>query len=373
MDCLEYFDHAAKRLLGTSESLRNPSYLEQFPAFGDEVFVQNSDQNKIVRRTTQLFVRRFAVKLGVNVLLGQHWLLTKSVMAIIKRYSIDVVVFANLLPPYLVSGRISKDILSVVDLVDHYPTIAAQNTPTFIPKRLLDLTFSYMMKSVISDSDATVACSYKLGEYANTMGANQMFRVPNGVEESFFSNYQKDAIEIRQKLGIASNDLAICFVGNLEYWLSMGDFIDALYMVKKKSKKRFKFLIAGGKLSTDYVNTVDLKIRQLGLGENVIRLGFVPHVDVPKYVAAADICVSPKSTKDPVSYYSSPVKVWEYLAQEKPVISTPIPEILLSANDCVSLANSREEYFNHLMAFMEDPEPFRERAKKGKAMVERYT
>ena len=102
-------------------------------------------------------------------------------------------------------------------------------------------------------------------------------------------------------------------------------------------------------------------------------MGFVPHSDVPKYIAAADICVSPKNPKDPVSYYSSPVKVWEYLAQGKPVISTPVPEILRCAIDCVSIANTREEYYDHNNEFYARPKFILRKAKKGRAMIEEYT
>jgi glycosyltransferase involved in cell wall biosynthesis len=65
--------------------------------------------------------------------------------------------------------------------------------------------------------------------------------------------------------------------------------------------------------------------------------------------------------------------VWEYLAQEKPVISTPVPEILRSASDCVSIANTSEDYFSHITSYLENSSIFKERAKKGKAMIRQYT
>ena len=126
--------------------------------------------------------------------------------------------------------------------------------------------------------------------------------------------------------------------------------------LRRKLRQKIKFYIVGGKLTTNYMGQIEKKVRELNLGENVIQVGFVPHSDVPKYIAAADLCVSPKNPLDPVSFYSSPVKVWEYLAQEKPVISTPVPEISVrTASDCVSIANTSEEYFHHMMAFLENP------------------
>lgn len=362
--------------LGHPNPCRLHHIFEQFPKFGDEIYVMRfSIQDKIVRKSNATV---FSIGDTPSSSLSTYYLVNsgvfaKSALAIISKFDIDVVLFANLFPPYIVSKSIPKELLSVVDLVDHYPTVAAENVPGIIPKQLVNYTFSRMMKSVISNSDSTVACSYKLAEYAKHMGARDVYRVPNGVEEYFFLDYQKEAAQIREKLGLEGSDLSICFVGNVEYWLSMDEFMDALYMVKKKITRRIKFYIVGGKLTTNYLGQIENKIRTLNLTENVIQVGFVPHSDVPKYIAAADICVSPKNPLDPVSYYSSPVKVWEYLAQGKPVISTPVPEILRSASDCVSIANTSEEYFTHIMNFLENPHVFIEKAKKGNAMIQQYT
>jgi glycosyltransferase involved in cell wall biosynthesis len=334
-----------------------------------------SIQDKIVRKShgTVFSIGDLPSTSLSKYYLANSGIFSKSASDIIKKFGIEIVIFANLFPPYLVSRSIPKELLSVVDLVDHYPTVAAENVPGIIPKRLVNYTFSHMMKSIIGNSDSTVACSYKLADYAKALGAKDVHRIPNGVEEYFFADYQTEGTLIRQKLGIRESDLSICFVGNVEYWLSMGEFMDALYMVKKKITKNIKFYIVGGKLTTNYVGQIENKVRELNLGENVIQVGFVPHSDVPKYIAASDICVSPKNPQDPVSYYSSPVKVWEYLAQEKPVISTPVPEILRSASDCVSIANTSEDYFAYIMSYLEDPNIFKEKAKKGKEMIQQYT
>jgi glycosyltransferase involved in cell wall biosynthesis len=362
--------------LGHPNPCRLHHIFEQFPDFGDEIYVMRfSIQDKIVRKSKGTV---FAIGDTPCTSLSKYYLINSGVFAksakqIINKYAIDTVIFANLFPPYLVSRAIPNELLTVVDLVDHYPTVAAENTPEIIPKKLVNYTFSKMMRHVISSSDATIACSYKLAEYGKYMGAHRVYRIPNGVEEYFFKDYKKDADSIRQRLSITNTDISICFVGNVEYWLSMGDFLEGLYRVKKKTNRRIRFYIVGGKLTTNYVGMIESKIRDLDLGENVIQVGFVPHSEVPKYIAAADLCVSPKNPQDPVSYYSSPVKVWEYLAQEKPVISTPVPEILSCATDCVSVAETRDDYFKYIMAFLDDPNPFLEKAQKGKRMIQNYT
>jgi phosphatidyl-myo-inositol dimannoside synthase len=362
--------------LGHPNPCRLHHIFEQFTEFGDEVNVMRfSIQDKIVRKSNATVFSigdKHSNSLPIYYLLNSG-IFPKSALEIIEKRDIDVIIYSNLLPPFLVSKTVPSEVLSVVDLVDHYPTVAAENVPSVIPKGAVNQAFSYLMKSVLIKSDATVACSCKLVDYARQMGAKDVYRVPNGVEEYFFLDYHKEAELIREKLGLVNSYLSICFVGNVEYWLSMGEFLEGLAKVKKHTNKKIKFYIVGGKLTTNYVGQIESKVKELNLGENVIQVGFVPHSDVPKYIAAADLCVSPKNPLDPVSYYSSPVKVWEYLAQGKPVISTPVPEILRVASDCVSIANTSQEYFNHIMAFLENPKPFQEKAKKGQTMIQQYT
>ena len=152
----------------------------------------------------------------------------------------------------------------------------------------------------------------------------------------------------------------------------MSELLNALYSVKKRSKRTVRLLLVGGKLTTDYLSRVEDEVKVLGLNENVIGAGFIRHEEVPKYIAASDLCVIPKNPADPVSYYSSPVKLWEYLAQAKPVISTPIPEVLYCAKEYVSFARTRFDYFSHIMAFLKDPSYFLERARKGQNVAREY-
>jgi glycosyltransferase involved in cell wall biosynthesis len=290
----------------------------------------------------------------------------RSATDIINKCDIDIVIFANLYPPYIVSCLIHDNVLSVVDLVDHYPAVAAENSPRVLPRRLVNAVFSHMMKFVISNSESTIACSYMLADYAKQNGAKNVRRIPNGVEDYFFLDYDQEAMELRQRLGISDSDIVICFVGNLEYWLDMKELLAALYMVKKNAKKRIRFLIIGGKLSTTYANGVYGQIKALNLAENVVNVGFVDHVDVAKYIAASNICVSPKDIRDPVSYFSAPVKIWEYLAQAKPVIATPIPEVYYCAKEYVSFAKTKHDYYSLIMNFLADPHFYLERAEKGR-------
>jgi len=68
-------------------------------------------------------------------------------------------------------------------------------------------------------------------------------------------------------------------------------------------------------------------IRELGLGEQVKITGMVPHDDVPKWIAQADIGVltfpTSGATRD-----IFPTKVLQYMACGKPVVANPLPGLV---------------------------------------------
>jgi len=362
--------------LGHPNPCRLHHIFESPELFGDEVYVIRFSLYDETRRKSNAKVMSIGdTKFGSlsTYYLMNSCVFAKSTMAIINKFDIDVILFANLYPPYIVSKIIPRELFSVVDLIDHYPAIAAKYAPEIIPKRLVNYLFERMMRSILNRCNATIACSYSLVDYARKNGGRNVHRIPNGVEDFFFWDYEKEAIDFRRKFGIRNSDIVLCFVGNIEYWLEMEELLIALYLAKKRTKKTIKLFLVGGRLRTNYVNRIESHVRTLDLGGNIIRVNFVSHNDVPKYIAASDICVIPKNVRDPASYYSSPVKLWEYLAQGKPVISTPIPEVIREANEYVSIASTHAEYLSCIMAFLEDPSHFVEKAEKGRNLARERT
>ncbi len=81
-------------------------------------------------------------------------------------------------------------------------------------------------------------------------------------------------------------------------------------------------------------------------GPNIHQLGAKPHREIPAYISAFDVCMIPYALN---SYTRTvyPTKLTEYLVLGKPVVSTPLPEIL-AFNDrhgaLVSIGRSCEEF-----------------------------
>ena len=60
---------------------------------------------------------------------------------------------------------------------------------------------------------------------------------------------------------------------------------------------------------------------------NIVFTGFVPNGDVPFYTEAADALLMPYTRETTTWREMSPVKLYEYLAAGRPIISTDLPNL----------------------------------------------
>ena len=79
----------------------------------------------------------------------------------------------------------------------------------------------------------------------------------------------------------------------------------------------------------------------------------MPHEEVPNYISAFDVGTIPFDLSNPTAYYSAPNKMWEYLSQKRPVISTPVPEVVHNS-DCVMTALTPEDYAQNLLCIAKE-------------------
>ena len=95
---------------------------------------------------------------------------------------------------------------------------------------------------------------------------------------------------------------------------------------------------------------------------NVHFLGPRPYADVPAYMQAFDICWVPFDHSR-VSRAANPVKIYEYLALGKPVVTTPVAGTE-PAGGLLRVGASSDEIIEHLRACLSDSEPLAEQRVK---------
>jgi glycosyltransferase involved in cell wall biosynthesis len=95
-------------------------------------------------------------------------------------------------------------------------------------------------------------------------------------------------------------------------------------------------------------------------------LGPRPYTQLPAYLAHFDLALIPYDTQGPHRFLY-PVKALEYLAGGKPVLSTPLPDVVRFLGEYVELADGAEEWREAGRRLLGDLAGARERARKGAA------
>jgi len=256
----------------------------------------------------------------------------------------------------LISGYLAaKKIKTVYDIADDLGAMIRASPQ--IPRLLRPFGGAlgdFMIKKNIEKSEkVTVTTASLVGSY--NIPKNKSEVIPNGVDTKLFRNYRG----AKSELGL--NGFIIGYVGVLREWVNLEPVFSAL-----KQLNGIKMLVVGreGKF-TENVNLA----RKYGVEDKVIFTGGVPYSHVPKYISAMDVCLIPFKLNE-ISKNALPLKLFEYMACEKPIISTELPGIRNIAENKVKYASNEKEYAERIMELSEDRDLRIEMGRNGRRFVE---
>lgn len=182
---------------------------------------------------------------------------------------------------------------------------------------------------------------------------NKILNAPDGVSEDFFNLPKKE--EAGTLLNIPQNKKVAMYCGNLYEWKGVYTLVESARYIPED----ILIYIVGG--STGDRNTKPLKdfILKHSLEKIVFMPGYVEPKIVKLYLASADILVLPTSSKENIGkYYTSPLKLFEYMASGKPIIATDLPstrEILTHKENAIFVpADSPQELAGGIKMILKD-------------------
>ena len=184
-------------------------------------------------------------------------------------------------------------------------------------------SFQQMEREMLETADLTVVSSKRLLELRRP-DAKQIAYVPHGVDLDFFRAAAKADVFLPDMTGIRKPIAG--FVGRIADWVDL-DLIARCASVMPD----WSFVLVGP-------SNVDLRRRQNP--GNVHFLGRKEHEDIPHYIKMFDVCLIPFVENDLVESVN-PLKMYEYLALGKPVVSTPMAE-LRAHSDVVAIAEGKD-------------------------------
>lgn len=223
---------------------------------------------------------------------------------------------------------------------------------------------NYVQISVLKKADLILPISKwmesKLVEEGIPM--SKMMTLPMGVNPESFS-FNKTDRKIRDKYCL-NNSPVLLYVGSMDKLRSLNVIIYSFLRVLTYNPKTYLLMVGNG---SDKHNLEKLSA-DLGINKNVIFTDQVSYFDVPYYISAANVCLSPIS---PIDTYkvSSPTKLFEYMVMCKAVVANEeIPEqkeVVEKAECGVLVKFESESFAEGIIHILSNPELAEDMGQRG--------
>jgi glycosyltransferase involved in cell wall biosynthesis len=180
--------------------------------------------------------------------------------------------------------------------------------------------------------------------------------LPNGTDPDLAR--RADGLKIRERY----KKPIVGFLGAFEYFVDFELVLEAAERLKEVT-----FLLVGtGRLW----KAVRTRVEERSLA-NVVLPGPVPYPRGFDYIAAMDVCLIPFK-RGPVSDGACPLKLFEYAALRKPIISTPFAEIRRIGKDFVIFADTPSELITAIRRVLNHPDSVQRLVIRGYELVQAH-
>jgi len=238
--------------------------------------------------------------------------------------------------------------------------------PRFLPY-LIAKIHDWITMYQIKKADLITPSSKWFGDVLAQRGIREdkLMPYPNGIDVAAFTN--KDGRDIREQYQLVDSQIVI-YVGNLDKVRRLSVLIRAFSRVRKH-KGQVKLLMLGE--GSDR-RTLEELARELEIQEDVIFTGQVPASQIPKFIAAADIGISPVS---PVACHiiGSPLKMFEYMGGGKPVIANEEildqKEVVEQSGGGILVPFTSEAFAAAMIELLDNPQMVIEMGQRGRKWV----
>jgi glycosyltransferase involved in cell wall biosynthesis len=124
-------------------------------------------------------------------------------------------------------------------------------------------------------------------------------------------------------------------------------------LAKDLSRTDFYCVLIG---EGDSLSALKMLVTELGIADHVQFTGFIPDETLVRYLSSADICLDPNPSS-PLNDVSTWIKVMEYMALGKPVVSFDLKETRASAADAAVYVrpNDERKFAEAIAELMDDP------------------
>jgi len=230
---------------------------------------------------------------------------------------------------FLVGCLESMSVKIVYDCVDDYSAFPGVGDPFTV------LNDEWQL---VKKSSVVIVASKMLHERISKANSNCIL-VSNGADFKHFNravNFKEKPSEIKNL-----NHPIVGFIGAIWDWIDIN-----LICKLAELHPEYSILLVGP------VYYGGEKLRRFS---NIFAIGHKPYEVLPQYLACMDVCLIPFKINR-LTLASNPIKLYEYLAAGKPVVSTALPEVCENASDLVYIARDEEDFIRKVEEAVKEAE-----------------
>ncbi len=175
---------------------------------------------------------------------------------------------------------------------------------------------SWLESRMISSADTTMVIFPELAHLVRSQAPSTPVHVVHNIE---IAPAPDDALSasLRQRLAPAGEPLVV-YTGTLEPYQGLDILVAAMAQIGPSARGQPRLAVVGGR--EDQIATLRRAADSLGIGSVVTFAGLRPPAEIPAWLAAGDVVVSPRSVGSNI-----PLKLYSYLRAGRPLVVTDIP------------------------------------------------
>jgi glycosyltransferase involved in cell wall biosynthesis len=264
-----------------------------------------------------------------------------------------------------VIGVLLAAMLDVPHLYDMHSSLPQQlSNFAFSRSRLLVRAFSVMERFVVRRSRVVIVICPQLEQVVRGIEPRVPAVLIENAPGSGDAPVAGSGGRIRGELGIAPDAPVVLYTGTFEAYQGL-DLLFAAAREVVRVRPDARFVLAGGR--PDQIGAAKRQAEQAGIAGALVFAGQRPAEEIPLFLDAADVLVSPRSTG-----INTPLKIYQYLRSGRPIVATRLLTHTQVLNDDVAIltAATPESFAQGILDALADPPRARAMGDRARTLAE---
>ena len=221
-------------------------------------------------------------------------------------------------------------LFGVPHLYDMHSSLPQQLTNfSFSRSRVLRRTFGALERFVVKRSRVVIVICPHLADVVRDIEPAVPAVLIENAPGSGDTPVAGSGARVRHELGLGPGAPMVLYTGTFEHYQGL-DLLFAAARLVIERRPDVRFVLAGGR--SDQIAAATADADRAGISAAVVFAGQRPAEEIPHFLDAADVLVSPRS-----SGTNTPLKIYQYLRSGRPIVATRLLTHTQVLNDDVAI------------------------------------